>query len=85
MSQFQEVCREIFVPEISTQASAQERWERRAEGPMLVLSIAFLGFYLWSSLSMGDTRIADAGIWIIWGMFAIDYLVRFSLAERKFH
>ena len=52
---------------------------------MLVLSIAFLGFYLWSSLSMGDTRIADAGIWIIWGMFAIDYLVRFSLAERKFH
>lgn len=83
MSQFHRVCREIFLPDIPAEASAQERWERRAEGPMLLLSIVFLGFYVWSSLAMGSAHIAEIGLWIIWGMFVADYLVRLLLAERK--
>ncbi|WJZ01573.1 potassium channel family protein [Corynebacterium freiburgense] len=77
------ILREIFNPEIPPEATARERWERRVEGPMLVLSLVFLGFYLWSSLELGNVKIADAGLWCIWAAFAIDYLVRFALAEKK--
>ncbi|MDO4686092.1 MAG: ion channel [Corynebacterium sp.] len=77
------IFREIFVPEIPPEASARERWERRVEGPMLVLSLVFLGFYLWSSLDLGNVMIADAGLWVIWALFAVDYVMRFVLAENK--
>ncbi|MBV7294557.1 potassium channel family protein [Corynebacterium sp. TAE3-ERU12] len=76
----------IFRPTISPDLSKRERWERRAEGPLLLLSVIFLLLYAWSSLGTAGstlTRIADAGMWLVWACFAIDYFVRLGLAEER--
>lgn len=51
-------------------------------------AIAFLSAYAWSVLQQptGDIRVlTDMIMGVTWAMFAIDYVVRFSLAERRMH
>jgi voltage-gated potassium channel len=64
-----------------------ERWERRAEVPLLLLAVAFLVAYAWPVL---DPRI-DPTLrnyctyvsWTVWGAFAVDFAVRVALAEDR--
>lgn len=76
---------ELLRPEIPAGASPRQRWERRAEGPMLALSVLFLLLYAWSCLRAGSTAVhlADVGMWVVWACFAVDYLVRLALAEDR--
>jgi len=68
-------------------AMTVERWERRAEVPLLLLALAFLVAYAWPVL---DPRL-DAGLstfltyvgWTVWVAFALDFVVRLSLAEDR--
>lgn len=64
-----------------------ERWERRAEVPLLLLAVAFLVAYAWPvldprldpSLSTFLNRVS----WSVWVAFAVDFVVRLVLAPRR--
>jgi voltage-gated potassium channel len=68
-------------------AVSVERWERRAEVPLILLALAFLVAYAWPVL---DPRI-DAGLrsfltvisWAVWAAFAVDLLIRLVLADDR--
>jgi voltage-gated potassium channel len=67
--------------------SAQVRWERRTQRPLLVLSLAFAAAYavpiVHASVSPPVTRLCAMVEWVVWGAFAIDYLIRLALAPRR--
>jgi len=62
-------------------------WNRRVDWPLTALAVVFLGAYAWEVLdtSLGpDARLAiEVAINGIWLLFAVDYVVRLSLARRK--
>jgi voltage-gated potassium channel len=66
-----------------------ERWERRAEVPLLLLALAFVVAYAWPVLRPDlDPSLRDvltALSWTIWAAFAIDLAIRLALAERRRH
>jgi len=71
----------------SRSMSRVERWERRAEVPLMLLAIAFLVAYVWPIV---DPRM-DPGIrsflivlsWTIWAAFGVDFLIRLALATKR--
>ncbi|MEU0332945.1 potassium channel family protein [Streptomyces sp. NPDC006193] len=69
------------------QLSAQARWERRTERPLLALAVAFAAAYAVPivDVSAGHflTAVCTAVEWVVWGAFAVDYLVRLALAPRR--
>lgn len=64
-----------------------ERWERRAEVPLILLALAFLVAYAWPVLDPRlepDTRtVLTAVSWTVWGAFAVDLVARLVLAEDR--
>lgn len=64
-----------------------ERWERRAEVPMLLLSFAFVGAYAWTvidpTLSPTLESFLVAVSWTTWFAFAVDFVIRIALAEHR--
>lgn len=64
-----------------------ERWEKRAEVPLLLLAVAFLVAYAWPVL---DPRL-DPGLrsffvalsWSVWAAFGVDLLIRLALADDR--
>ena len=77
---------EVFHPEIPEDAPAQQRWEAKVEGPMIIVSIVFLVLFIWASIGRADarwTRIAEYGMWLTWWAFIVDYVARLYLAERR--
>lgn len=67
--------------------SAQARWERRTQRPLLVLALAFAAAYavpiVHSSASRAVTLACTVVEWVVWGSFAADYLMRLGLARRR--
>jgi len=70
----------------ANRSDALQRYERVTALPMVVLSLTFIGllicpiaFTLSKSL---DATLATAN-WIVWSFFAVDYVVRFTLAPQK--
>jgi voltage-gated potassium channel len=64
-----------------------ERWERRAEIPLLLLALAFLVAYAWPVL---DPRLdpnlrtwLSAVTWTVWVAFAVDFAVRLILSDSR--
>lgn len=63
------------------------RWEKITEWPLTAVALVFLTAYAipiaapespsWAS------ELCENIVWITWGVFAIDYLIRLLLAERK--
>ena len=64
-----------------------ERWERRAEIPLLLLALAFLAAYSFLVIDRGlspDTRAALVTVsWAVWVAFGIDFLARLYLADER--
>ncbi len=64
-----------------------ERWERRSEVPLLLLALAFVVAYAWPVLHPRldpDLRgFFGAVSWTVWGAFAVDVMIRLSLADRR--
>ncbi|MEI2713388.1 MAG: hypothetical protein V9G04_08850 [Nocardioides sp.] len=62
-----------------------ERWERRAETPLLLLAVAFLVAYAWPVLDPRLSRdwrnVLTVLSWSVWAAFALDFAVRLYLAE----
>jgi voltage-gated potassium channel len=67
--------------------SAQVRWEARAQGPLLALALAF-GVAYAVPIVAPDARpwvhdLCQGVEWTVWGAFAVDYVVRLTLAEQR--
>lgn len=64
-----------------------ERWEGRAEIPLLLLAVAFLTAYAWPvidpRLDPDLETVLRVGSWTVWGAFAVDFAVRIRLAEQR--
>jgi voltage-gated potassium channel len=62
-------------------------WEARAEWPLTGLAVVFLFAYAWQVLDDGATPGVRLGLeialWVVWLVFAVDYVVRLSLAVNK--
>ncbi|TQM82167.1 voltage-gated potassium channel [Saccharothrix saharensis] len=63
------------------------RWERRGEWPLTGLAVLFVVVYAWQVLDNRSTAgldvVLEAVLWIIWLIFAVDYVARFKLAVDK--
>ncbi|MEU3736155.1 MULTISPECIES: potassium channel family protein [unclassified Streptomyces] len=66
---------------------AQLRWERRTQGPLLVLAVAFAVAYavpiVAPDASEGVGTSCTVVEWIVWASFAADYLVRLYLTDHR--
>lgn len=67
--------------------SAQTRWERWTQWPLLALAVAFALAYtvpvVHPGAGDGVHRACAAVEWVVWGAFACDYLVRLALSGRR--
>ena len=65
------------------------RWESAAEWPLTAAAVAFLAAYAWPILNPAISRgwhdVADTIQLATWGLFAVDYAVRFALATDRGH
>ncbi len=63
------------------------RWERRTEWPLAVAAAIFLAAYAWPILQPhiphGWRRACEIVVYVAWALFAVDYVVRVVLAERR--
>ena len=63
-----------------------ERWAQRTEWPLAVFAVIFLLAYTMEVLGRpqgSQALVLAATTWIIWGLFAIDYLARLTLAPHR--
>ncbi|MFF7973455.1 ion channel [Streptomyces sp. NPDC007905] len=69
------------------QHSAQARWERHTQRPLLAMAVAFAVAYavpiVDSSAGHSLTTLCTVVEWLVWGAFAVDYLVRLALVPRR--
>lgn len=67
--------------------SKVERWERRAEVPLMLLAVAFLVAYAWPVLDprmeAGTRSFLQVVSWTVWAAFIADFAVRIVLAEER--
>ncbi|MET9698437.1 potassium channel family protein [Streptomyces sp. NPDC006529] len=67
--------------------SAQSRWERRTQLPLLVCAMAFGVAYAVPIIAPdADRSVHEACLlteWVVWGVFAGDYAVRLALAADR--
>jgi len=66
-----------------------QRWERLSELPLAVVAGVFLAGYAWPILEpdLGHTarRGCEYVVYAAWVIFALDYLARVGLADRRWH
>ncbi|MFI9587466.1 potassium channel family protein [Streptomyces sp. NPDC052236] len=69
------------------QRTAQVRWEQCAQIPLLVLALAFAVAYgvpiVAPDAQPWVNELCKVTEWVVWGAFALDYLVRLALAPGK--
>jgi voltage-gated potassium channel len=61
-----------------------EQWERHVEWPLAALALVFLADYSVEVLTRPrgyESQVLLALTWIVWGLFALDYLARLFLAN----
>ncbi|MHB9753985.1 potassium channel family protein [Streptomyces sp. BYX5S] len=68
---------------------AQARWERHTQRPLFALALVFAVAYavpiVRPDAARGLIEACTAVEWVVWGAFALDYVVRFSLAPDRWH
>jgi voltage-gated potassium channel len=69
------------------EVSRVERWEHRAEVPLVLLALAFLVAYAWQVLDPNLDDSLEHGLtltsWTVWAAFAVDFVVRVWLADHR--
>ena len=64
-----------------------ERWEERAEWPLTAAAVLFLASYAFPiafpTASATTRTLCSVVVWTTWAIFALDYGVRLTLAERR--
>lgn len=65
-----------------------ETWQRRLEWPLIAASLIFLAAYAYTVLTQPvgvAGQIASAAMTFTWALFAVDFVARLLLAERRWH
>ncbi|WP_240139548.1 potassium channel family protein [Streptomyces sp. MUM 178J] len=69
------------------ETSAQDRWERRSQGPLLWLAVAFAVAYAVPVVAPDSApwvrTLCVITNWVVWAAFAVDYSARLWLAENR--
>ncbi|WP_031476282.1 potassium channel family protein [Streptomyces bicolor] len=69
------------------EAPAQVRWERLTQRPLFGLALAFAVAYavpiVQPDASADVVAVCLTVEWVVWGAFALDYVIRLVLAERR--
>ena len=77
---------ETVEPVIPTEA-ARLTWERRAEWPLTIAALIFLGAFAWPILDPALTATwaatCDVIVWATWCLFVIDYATRVLLSRNR--
>lgn len=63
-----------------------DRWQRATEWPLIIASVIFLVAYAWqviADLSGLANVLAEALMWITWGLFLADYVANLVLIGRE--
>lgn len=64
-----------------------QRWEKRAEVPLLLLALAFLVAYAWPVLDPrldADLRtLLEVASWTVWAAFVVDFATRLYLSQDR--
>lgn len=60
-----------------------EAWERRAEWPLAAVALIFLAAYAVGVLAQPRGSAVGLIIWACWLVFAVDYVVRLTLAPQR--
>ena len=67
--------------------SKVERWERRADVPLMLLAVAFLIAYAWPVLDprmeAGTRSFLQVVSWTVWAAFIADFAIRIALTEER--
>jgi voltage-gated potassium channel len=62
-------------------------WNRRVDWPLTALAVLFLAAYAWqvldTTMAPGGAAVLEVLLTVIWVVFGLDYLVRITLAERR--
>ncbi|MGW0823500.1 potassium channel family protein [Streptomyces sp. NPDC002845] len=70
-----------------TEQTARDHWERRTQGPLLLLAVFFAVAYAVPIVvpnAPGSVLTAcHVTNWAVWGVFAVDYVVRLWLSEDR--
>ena len=71
----------------SASEGRRKRWEDAADWPLAVAALVFLAVYAWPIL-MPDLSAPWPGVchvltWAMWGLFALDYVVRLALSRSR--
>jgi voltage-gated potassium channel len=64
----------------------QARWRALTDIPLSIAAAVFLGAYAWQvigDLRAPDDLITSTIIWIVWGVFVVDFVVNLVLAKRR--
>jgi voltage-gated potassium channel len=71
----------------TTDGSRMSQWDRRAEWPLTAAAVIFLVGYaipiVWPHLPGADRSLCRLAVVGTWALFALDYLVRLALADRR--
>ena len=62
------------------------KWDRAMEWPLTIAALIFFGAYaleILAGLTGGYQLLAEAVIWTAWGVFVVDYIVRFTITENR--
>ncbi len=62
------------------------RWSAATEWPLLIAALLFLVAYATQIIARPSGlvgAVAEAGIWVSWSLFAVDYAVRLAIAENR--
>ena len=63
------------------------RWEVAANGPLTIAAVLFLASNAWPILTPDLAEpwpeVCRVITWATWGLFALDYIVRFALSRSR--
>ena len=70
-----------------TERTRSQRWAHYTDVPLLILAVGFLIAYavpiLYPFAPAAVVQVCNAYTWIVWVLFAVDYLVRLTIAEDR--
>ena len=76
-----------MTPERATSGRlTQARWRQLTDIPMTISAAIFLGAFAWkviADLQPPEDIITETIMWVIWGIFVLDFAVNLVLTERK--
>jgi voltage-gated potassium channel len=79
--------RQLELPTGPSAGAAEQRWTSRTELPLAVAAAVFLAAYAWPILQPDLERpirhACSIVVYVIWALFALDYLTRLALARPR--